>query len=206
MSLRALLARQLGRPSGWAGRFFMAGTLNRVNRRVNAMALERLALSPDDRFLDVGFGGGLLLQAAIDRQVRVDGIEISQPMLERARRRFRAAIAAGRLALHDASVSDMPFPDGTFTKVVTINTMHFWPEPAAGLREIARVLRPGGRFVLAVRPKEYIERIAFTDHGFAVFEDDELHALLGGAGLRDIRIEHCADAEMGIVIVTAAKP
>ena len=136
----------------------------------------------------------------------MDGIEISQPMLERARRRFRAATAAGRLALHEASVSDMPFPDGTFTKVVTINTMHFWPEPAAGLREIARVLRPGGRFVLAVRPKAYIERIAFTDHGFAVFEDDELRALLGGAGLSDIRIEHCADAEMGIVIVTAAKP
>ena len=131
----------------------MARTLNRVNARVNALALERLALDPADRLLDVGFGGGLLLEAAVSKGARGVGIEISQPMLARARRRFRREIRDGRLEIQEASVSSIPYPDGSFSKVVTINTLHFWPDPTTGSRELARVLGRGGHVVLAVRPK-----------------------------------------------------
>jgi SAM-dependent methyltransferase len=205
MSLRALLARQLGRPSGLAG-LFMARTLNRINARVNALALERLKLDSTDRLLDVGFGGGLVLKAAAAIGSYAAGIEISQPMLARARRLFRHEIQSGRIEIKDASVSSIPYPDRTFNKAVTINTLHFWPDPGVGCRELARVLKPGGQVVIAVRPKEYLRRIAFTEHGFTAFDDDELRTLLRGAGFSDVRIEHHDDAEMGIVLAIANTP
>jgi len=205
MSFRSLLARQLGRPSGLAG-LFMARTLNRVNARVNAMALDRLALDASDHVLDVGFGGGLVLQAAEAAGARAAGIEISQPMIKRAQRRFRAGLAAGRIDVREASVAAIPFDDRTFSKVVTINTMHFWPDALTGCREIARVLKPGGLFVLGVRPKDYLQRINFTEHGFTAFDDDEVRAILSAAQFVKIGIEHHDDADMGIVLVTAVAP
>jgi SAM-dependent methyltransferase len=205
MFLRALLARQLSRPSGLAG-LFMGRTLNKVNARVNALALERLALDPTDRVLDVGFGGGLILRAAAATGSHACGIEISQPMLTRARRHFRGEIRAGRIDIREASVSSIPYADRTFSKAVTINTLHFWPDPAGGCRELARVLMPGARLVIAVRPKHYLQQIAFTEHGFTAFEDEELRELLQNAAFSDIRIEHQADGDMGIVLVTANRP
>ena len=205
MSLRALLARQLGRPSGLAG-LFMARTLNRINARVNALALERLNLDSTDRLLDVGFGGGLVLKAAAVSGTHAVGIEISQPMLARARRRFRDEIRRGTIEIREASVSSIPYPAHAFNKAVTINTLHFWPDPAAGCQELARVLKPGGQIVIAVRPKDYLRKIAFTEHGFTGFDDDELRALLRGAGFSDVRIEHHDDANMGIVLAIANTP
>lgn len=182
----------------------MARALNRVNARVNALALERLALTASDHVLDIGFGGGLILQAAIAAGAHVSGIEISQPMLERAQRRFRTEIAAGRVDLREASVLAMPFADRAFNKIVTINTMHFWPDAAAGCREMARVLAPDGQVIVGVRPRDYLQRIAFTEHGFVAFDDDQLRALFTSAGLASVTIEHHQDADMGIVLVTAS--
>src|SRR5262245_59206707 len=103
MFLRSLLAHQLGRPSGLAG-LFMARTLNKVNARVNAVALESLAPREADHVLEVGFGGGLMLRELLPRTAAgfCAGIEISHPMLNRSRRDFRDAIQNGRLEITEA--------------------------------------------------------------------------------------------------------
>jgi SAM-dependent methyltransferase len=207
MLFRALLARQLARPHGLGG-LFMGRTLNRVNRTVNRLGLERLSLEPTDHLLDVGFGGGLLIELALPRTPAgfIAGIEISQPMLKRALRAFQEPIRTGRLELLEGDVAAIPYPDCRFDKGITINTLHFWPDPAAGCRELWRVLKPGGRLVLAVRPKKYLEQIRFTRHGFTAFDDGELRALLTGAGFDEVRIESHDDRGMGIVMVVASRP
>lgn len=206
MFLRPILARQLARPHGLAG-LLMRPTLNRLNARVNRTALDLLSLAPGHRLLDVGFGGGLLLREALHRlpQGFVAGIEISEPMLKLARRRFRGELVEGRLEVREGSASAIPYPDASFDRVTAVNTLHFWPDAPAGLREVLRVLRPGGRLGLVLRPKEYLDRIRFTSHGFTAYEDGPLRALLQAAGFADVRVEEREDARMGMQVALAAR-
>jgi SAM-dependent methyltransferase len=207
MFLRPILARQLARPHGLTG-LLMRPTLNRLNARVNRTALDLLALAPTHHLLDIGFGGGLLLREALGRapQGFLAGIEISEPMLQLARRRFRDEMRAGRLEVKEGSASHIPYPDASFDRVTAVNTLHFWPDPAGGLREALRVLRPGGRIGLVLRPKAYLDRIRFTSHGFTAYGDEELRALFTAAGFADVHIEEREDARMGMQIALAARP
>jgi ubiquinone/menaquinone biosynthesis C-methylase UbiE len=127
-------------------------------------------------------------------------------MLKLARRSFREEMESGRLEIKEGSVSAIPFPDASFTHVTAINTLHFWPDPAGGLREVRRVLRPGGRVVIVLRPKDYLERIRFTRHGFTAYDDQELADLLHRAGLEGVRIERREDRHMGMQIALAGRP
>lgn len=207
MFLRPILARQLARPHGLAG-LLMRPTLNRLNARVNGVVLDLLALSPEHRLLDVGFGGGVLMKEALQRAPRgfVAGIEISEPMLKLARRRFQDEVRKGRMEVKEGSAAAIPYSDASFDRVAAVNTLHFWPEPEKGLREVLRVLRPGGRLGLVLRPKEYLERIRFTLHGFTAYDDAALRALIERAGFRDVTVQQREDRRMGMQVALATRP
>jgi SAM-dependent methyltransferase len=183
------IASQLSRPSGALGRA-VAYALRRANRSINAGAVERLGVAAEDRVLEIGFGGGEGLADILRRtDGPVAGIEISETMLRRARRRFRAEIRAGRLDLKLGDVSQTGYEDGAFDRVLSVNTIYFWPDQVAGLREIRRVLRPGGGLLLATEAKEDMEQSSLTRHGFRLLDDHELEALLREAGFAEVAIE-----------------
>jgi arsenite methyltransferase len=183
------LAGQLRRPSGLPGRG-MAYVLRRANRRINRGAITRLDLGPEDSVLEIGFGGGGAL-AGVLRRTRgpVAGIEISDSMLAHAKRRFRRELAKGSLELHRGDVAEIPYEDASFDRVLSVNTIYFWPGAATGLAEIRRVLRPGGRLLLATATNEEMEKRAWTRHGFRIFEDSELEKLLRDAGFEEVAVE-----------------
>lgn len=189
MRVTRFIAGQLRRPSGIAAPF-MAFILDRANRRINERAVQRLTVGPDQDVLEIGFGGGATLGRLLSStNGRVAGIELSGPMLRRARRRFRRQLEQGRLELREASVSTLPYGDATFDRVVTVNTIYFWPDQEEGLREIARVLRPGGRLVVATVAKEEMDKRSFTAHGFTKFSQEQLCRLLERAGFADVTVE-----------------
>ena len=113
-----------------------------VHDFARAAILDRLALGPGDRLLEIGCGGGLLLRDALDTGAAATGIDHSPDMIALACERA----ARAELVLGDAE--RLPFADGRFTAVAMAVVFFFLEDPVAVLRECLRVLIPGGRLAV----------------------------------------------------------
>ena len=183
------IARQLGHPSGLRGRL-VGVALNRGNRGFVSAAVQALQPDPAAVVADVGFGGGVGLKFLLDgigHSGRVHGVELSETMLSNAARRYRREIKAGRLALHDGSLTELPFADGALDGVLTVNTIYFVAELDRAFTELARVVGSSGRIVVGVADPEVMKRMPFTGHGFQLRPVSEVVDTLRGAGLA---VEH----------------
>lgn len=147
--VESILMRAFGHPTGVLGR--LGGLImSRTNQRMAQRAVGLLGVQPSDRVLEIGFGPGVgiaLLASAVSSGW-VAGIDPSEEMVEQAAARNATGIGTGRVELGRGSVEYLPFENATFDRALAINSMQVWPDAVAGLREIRRVLRPGGRIVL----------------------------------------------------------
>jgi ubiquinone/menaquinone biosynthesis C-methylase UbiE len=162
-------------PKGALGQ--LGGHLMSQDRQLPTWVLDLLEINPSDSVLEVGSGPGVGLELAAARthNGRVVGVDPSETMLEMAHRRNRTQIEAKCLELHHALVDKLPFDDGTFDKAMTMNSLHLWPDPVAGLREVRRTLRRGGRIA-----------VAFTR--FSYTSADKFESQLIEAGFRDVSL------------------
>lgn len=190
MSVATLIAGQLRKPSGLFGRVFVGRLVGRGNAPMNELTRQLLELAADDRVLEVGFGGGDLIarMAPALTRGRIVGVDFSPDMAALCAKRFAALVRAGRLELRCADVESLPYADGAFTKACTVNTIYFWPDPVAVLGEIRRTLRAGGRLAVTFNPPATARKLPYTKHGFALYEPEQVRALLADAGFRDVEL------------------
>ncbi|SFW72013.1 class I SAM-dependent methyltransferase [Amycolatopsis australiensis] len=180
---QAGLARQLGHPSGLRGRV-VGAMLNRRNREAVVRAVAALGLTGGERAADIGFGGGLGLTLLLREASVVHGVDISTTMLDRARGTFHRELAAGRLVLHEGSMTALPLEDASVDAIVSTNTVYFVEDLAAAFAEVARVLAPGGRFVLGIGDPELMAKSRMlADNGFRLRPVPQLETALATAGL-----------------------
>jgi len=183
MNLMEFIAHQARQPSGRLSGIF-AVYMNFGNNYLNKLAVQALDIQPNDHVLDVGFGGGVALYKIL-KNIRgglVAGIDYSPDMVKRGKRKFQKPIASGTMTLVEGNVTSMPFDNASFDKVCTINTIYFWPNPTAGLKEILRVLKPGGQLVIGVGAKDSMEKHRVMRYGFTLYSEQELRDLLIQAG------------------------
>jgi len=134
-------------PKGWVAARIVA----RLTGEANRWMVDRLAVGGDDRVLDVGCGPGLAVAYAAGKsRRRVVGVDASATMVRLARRRNRTEVREGRVEIRLADAARLPFPDGAFTRVGSLNSLQFWVEPDEGLRQLHRVLEPGGRVAVVL--------------------------------------------------------
>jgi arsenite methyltransferase len=182
------IARQLSCPTGFFGRI-MGRLMNRHNAKLNAFAVRQLELTPSDRVLEIGFGGGITLPSLIAGAAFVGGVDRSRDMVRRAKARFPEAVAAGRADFREGNVEELPFEASSFGKVCTVNTVYFWSSLDAGFAEIHRVLSSGGRVVVGFLPKDRMDRLGMPTDIFTSRAPDDVIAALTKAGFSDVRLE-----------------
>jgi SAM-dependent methyltransferase len=107
-------------------------------------AIERLAIGPGHRVLEVGCGSGVFLRAAADRGADVTGVDSSERLVALARERVpEADVRVGDL-------QELPYEDDTFDVVAGFNSFFFAADMVAALAEARRVAKPGGTVVIQV--------------------------------------------------------
>jgi ubiquinone/menaquinone biosynthesis C-methylase UbiE len=154
------------------------------------------SISEGSAILDVPCGGGVALRALRPEQrVRYVAADISTGMLRRTRREAERR-SVRQVEFVEADVESLPFEDSSFDLCVCLNGLHCFSDPAAGLREIGRCLRPDGRLVgdAAIRGRGarydlvidlYRRRGIFGPGGTAA----DLERWLAAAGFEDTRLQ-----------------
>lgn len=206
MNIWEFAARQYRKPSGKLSGIF-ASYMNWDNYYLNKLAVKALEIQPNDHVLEVGFGGGFALNM-IKKKIRggfLAGVDYSQDMVNRGKRKFQKSITTGHMTLIEANVISMPFSDASFDKIYSIHTIYFWPDITTGLMEIIRVLKPGGRSVIGIMPKESMEKTPIKPYGFSMYSEQELKNLLAQAGFKDQQTIHRKNPIVDALVLIATK-
>jgi ubiquinone/menaquinone biosynthesis C-methylase UbiE len=158
--------------------------MQRETAAVNEAAVELLELRPTDHVLEVGFGHGATIArvAAAVSGGFVAGVDPSEDMRRMAARLNRRAIEAGRVELRRGTVEALPYPNAAFEKALAVHTVYFWPNLGPPLQEIARVLKEGGRLVLAHRTDSEATR-TFPPSVYRFATEHEIQEAIARAGL-----------------------
>jgi ubiquinone/menaquinone biosynthesis C-methylase UbiE len=171
--------------------------MNSRHSKVTDWGLSHASIGKQDILLDVGCGGGRTVSklAAIATQGKVYGIDHSSESVAMALRTNKQFIDRARVEVREASVSRLPFSDGTFDIITAVETHFWWPALPTDLREVLRVLKPGGRLILiaevykgsetftAKAMEKYSEKT-----GMALLTVEEHRGLLTDAGYSDVQV------------------
>jgi ubiquinone/menaquinone biosynthesis C-methylase UbiE len=199
--LRGWIVGQFARPQGWRG--WIVGQLIAIkNRERSLWVLSLLDLRPTDHVLEIGFGSGVDICRVAERVPHgfVAGIDHSAAMLRQATSRNREMIRAARVELRQGSASELPYAANSFDAVYAINVAQFWDVPVNTVREIRRVLKPGGLAVLAVQPRNKGATEETAQQTGAT-----LSQALTVAGFRSVRLERRAMKPVSTVCALGRK-
>lgn len=180
-------------------RFFVPA----IGRPVAKDLIEAAALAPGERVLDVGCGTGVVARLAAENLKGtgvIAGLDVNPSMLAVAREVTPEGVA---IDWYEASAEAIPLPDGSFDLVLCQMSLQFVPDRLNALREMRRVLAPGGRLVLSVPGPtpplfedfadaltKHINREAapFVHGVFALNDIDELRRLASAAGFEQVKV------------------
>lgn len=194
--LMVWLFQQVRKPSGWLGRRIVR-MMNLSHRPMTDWGLQQVTVPTNALILDVGCGGGRTVQKLLTLapEGSVVGLDYSPASVAVSREINTAAIEAGRAQIEEGSVAALPFPDRSFDIVTAVETHYYWPDLPANVREVLRVLKPGGRFVLIAEtfrggPFGLFYGTVMPLLRAAFLSDAEHRDLLTGAGFTEVETKH----------------
>jgi ubiquinone/menaquinone biosynthesis C-methylase UbiE len=187
---------QCQRPRGWLGRLTL-WNMNSRHSKVTDWGLGYLHIEKHFTVLDVGCGGGRTLGklAAQASEGKVYGIDHSEQSVAASKKTNARWIDMDRVEVRLGSVSQLPFRDGIFDLVTAVESHFWWADLPTDIREIYRVLKPHGQFVVIAEiykgANTIVAKLAeknASQIGMTLLNVDEHRALFSNAGYSEIQI------------------
>ena len=173
----------------------MLKRMNESHSPVTCWALEHWQIAPEEELLDIGCGGGATLKRMGEKITtgHLTGVDYSPVSVKTSLKTNRQDVESGKMKVLEGSVEALPFADDGFDKIITVESFYFWPDPQENLKEVRRVLKAGGIFLLVAdiyqngnlteREKENIRNYHLFNPTREEFEQLFIHA-----GFTDIQI------------------
>ncbi|HKW63076.1 MAG TPA: class I SAM-dependent methyltransferase [Candidatus Acidoferrum sp.] len=202
---------QCQKPSGWMGRLTL-WSMNARHSKLTDWGLQYVSVAQHYTALDVGCGGGRTISklAAVATAGKVYGIDFSEASVAASKRTNARGMDEGRVDIQHASVSQLPFPDGMFDLVTGVETHFWWPDLPGAMREIFRVVKPGGKLILIAEiykgankvSSKLIEKYAALA-GMTLLSTEEHRELFANTGYSDVQV--VTDVGKGWICATGKK-
>lgn len=207
------LLNQFRKPTGWFGRLNLSN-MNRHHSKLADWGLARVSIGKSATALDVGCGGGRTVSklAALAPEGSIFGVDYSEASVASSCRTNRRGIRAGRIDIRLASVSELPFAADTFDLVTAVETHFYWPDLPTDVREVLRVLKPGGALLIVAEAykggKKARQMQMFADAmsrtgSYSHLTVEEHRELLASAGYSDVQVFE--DYDKGWMCATGRK-
>ena len=187
------LVENAEKPDGFWGKL-MIRSMNKGHSELTDWALCHVNIKPGDYVLDVGCGGGKTVDKLSDMvgNGKVYGIDYSDLCIKKATKLNHKNVLCGKVKLQKATVSALPFDSEKFDLVTAVETYYFWPDKLNDLREIWRVLKPGGKIMLVfemLKDKNDPEKWSKVEERLNIeaVSREDIDAMLERAGFLSIR-------------------
>lgn len=196
LTIKITPANQGSKPSGWLGRFNL-WRMNSSHSKLTDWGLRHISIDTHDTILDVGCGGGRTVAklADIAKQGKVYGIDHSGESVATSKKYVAQYTSLGRVEILHGSVSQLPFPNDMFDLVTAVETHFWWQNLPGDMREIFRVLKPGGALVFiaeiykgaSAAAAKFAEKYA-SSAGMMLLSIDEHREHFTNAGYSNVQV------------------
>lgn len=180
-----------GNPQGELGEELIKN-MNVNHENLARWGVSHLNITKDSVILDIGCGGGVNVKRFLDiSKNKVYGIDYSELSVEKSREMNRKEIEKGRCEIRQESVSEMSFKNDTFDIITAFETVYFWPDFENDLKEVRRVLKKNGIFLICneallkkndARQNEFIELLDCK-----IYSESELTDYLENSGFSKVK-------------------
>ena len=173
------IASQLKHPSGEKG-IEIANMMNETNINMTKHSIQNLNISNENRILELGHGnaGHVVFLFEQAEKLKYYGLEMSELMFQEARQINRNFVSQKQAFFSIYDGNTIPFEDGSFNKIFTVNTIYFWQKPEELLSEIYRVLKSNGTFCLTFAEEDFMKTLPFTQFEFELYSTQKAQELI----------------------------
>jgi len=183
---------QFAKPTGFSGKMLAKG-MARGHKDFYKNTARVINPTPDDIYLEIGYGSGIFIKKYMSHVSKIDGIDYSEDMVTLATDINKNLVASGKAEFKQGNATLLPYADNEFTIVAMIEVFFFIAETEKTLKEIYRVLKPGGRIVIEMAYNKD-DGVDHTRHvkkmNLHLYSGEEMKNLLKHAGFSEIVIEY----------------